>query len=333
MYANRWKHEYKQYLMQYINSRDKSILYKGQKLSRHLIETKVSPEEVIKVHISSLKDLQEVAPYVQDSFDFLLKVMTGYGEAYRELLNLRYQQSELQSEIQVAANMQQTLLRSEWPTVESLDIGAISRPARQMNGDYYHFVQDENGSVSVAVADVIGKGIPAALCMSMIKYSMDSLPETRMTPRYVLENLNRIVEQNVDSSMFITMFYGIYDSAAHKFRYSSAGHEPGFYYHAESDQFEELKTKGLVLGVSKTLYEEYERNVLPGDMIVLLTDGLTECRIGNRFITREEVAGLIKKYIHLPSQDIVNNIYSELHDSGSYKLTDDFTLIILRRRV
>lgn len=78
----------------------------------------------------------------------------------------------------------------------------------------------------MAIADIIGKGVPAALCMSMIKYAMDSLPsEQQLKPSLLLENLNRVVEQNVGDSMFITMMYGYYNRTTADFHYSGAGHE------------------------------------------------------------------------------------------------------------
>src|SRR5699024_5073946 len=81
-------------------------------------------------------------------------------------------------------------------------------PLHQMNGDYYHFITGNDGSMGVAIADVIGKGVPAALSMSMIKYAMDSFDEEIMSPSAILRNLNAVVERNVASNMFITMFYG-----------------------------------------------------------------------------------------------------------------------------
>ncbi|PJH69243.1 phosphoserine phosphatase, partial [Salmonella enterica subsp. enterica serovar Typhimurium] len=115
------------------------------------------------------------------------------------------------------------------------------------NGDYHHFVKGQDGSLGIAIADVIGKGIPAALCMSMIKYSMDSYPETWMNPKTILENLNRVVAANIDPSMFITMLYAQYLPDENKLLYASAGHEPGYYYNAKMDEFEEIQAKGLVL--------------------------------------------------------------------------------------
>ncbi|TLS34911.1 PP2C family protein-serine/threonine phosphatase [Pseudalkalibacillus caeni] len=326
---------YKSILSKYLDDQSEQTLYKGQQFSRKMIEQKISPEEAVSLHVSAMESLYPDMPQeFKNSYAFLLEMMIGYGFAYREHQSLRSRQQQLETEIEIAANMQQTLLMGEMPTVESLDIGAVSKPAKKMNGDYYHFVQDENDCVSVAIADVIGKGIPAALCMSMIKYAMDSAPEQRMQPSAMLGNLNRVVEQNVDPNMFITMFYGLYDSFNHRFYYSGAGHEPGFFYNAENDDFGELYTKGLVLGVSKKPnYREYSKDLQKGDMIVLLSDGVTECRSSKGFIERDEIVAMIRSNLHLSAQEIVNTVYRELEKMQEFELRDDFTLLILRRKV
>ncbi|KAB7704811.1 SpoIIE family protein phosphatase [Bacillus aerolatus] len=325
--------KYKEILESYMEDQNEQALYLSQKFSRKSIEYKISPEEIISIHKTALMELEaERSDSVMPSFDILLEVMMGYGLAYREHQSLRTIQQELKSEIEVAANMQQTLLGTQIPDVDCLDIGAISVPARQMSGDYYHFVQDEQGAVSVAIADIIGKGIPAALCMSMIKYSMDSLPEGRHEPYQVLESLNRVVEQNVDPTMFITMFYGMYNTINHTFYYSSAGHEPGFFYNHETKEFEELYAKGLLLGVDKkTKYRQFEKRVDVGDVILLMSDGVTECRTEEGFIEVDTLIGYIEKYIHLEAQEIANKVYKELEYLQDFQLRDDFTLIILKR--
>ena len=322
-------------LAKYIRENDEQSLYRAQKLSRNLIEDGVSPEEVVDLHVKSLFSIfSNLDEEMKRSFKFLLEVMMDYGIAYREHQSLKDKQRELKMEIELAATMQQRLLSEEVPNVEALDIGAISKPTSQLNGDYYHFVTDEKERVSVAVADVIGKGIPAMLCMSMIRYAMDSLPERAMNPGAVLENLNRVVERNIDDSMFITMFYGLYDPKNACFFYASAGHERGFIYRKQSNEFQELVTKGLVLGVkNNTKYNDYILNLDVGDMIILLTDGVTECRVNDRFIRREEITALIRKYAHLSSQEIVNEVYRELEKLQNFVLKDDMTLIVMRRRV
>ncbi|OIK10882.1 PP2C family protein-serine/threonine phosphatase [Bacillus sp. MUM 13] len=327
--------KYREALSTYLQDQTEQALYQGQKISRKTIESKISPEEIISLHKSILLEICPDTPEkVLNSMDFLLEVMMGYGIAYREHQSLRHQQQELKSEIEIAANVQHTLLETSIPVIDGLEIGAISVPARQMSGDYYHFVQDENECIGVAIADVIGKGIPAALCMSMIKYAMDSLPEHRHAPSSVLESLNRVVEHNVDPSMFITMFYGLYNPRKHVFSYAAAGHEPGFYYNAETKEFSDLTAKGLLLGVEKkTSYRQYEKNVEPGDLIVLLSDGVTECRTSEGFIERETLVEYIQKNIHLKAQDIVNNIYRQLERMQNFQLRDDFTLIVMKREV
>lgn len=211
-------------------------------------------------------------------------MMMGYSITYRETQSLRHIQQELQTEIEIAANVQNTLLETKIPEIKQLEIGTISIPAKHMNGDYYHFMQDDKGCIGVAIADVIGKGIPAALCMAMIKYAMDSITNENHLPKSVLQALNNVVEQNVEAGMFITMYYGLYDPAINVFSYSSAGHEPGMFYSVKNDRFEELFAKGLMLGVNKnSSYRQYEQHVEIGDMIILMSDGVTECRVGRLY--------------------------------------------------
>lgn len=325
---------YRGILSSYLKESTEAALYQGQKLSRKAIEDQISPEEIINVHCSALKNLfPDLPQQVLSSFDFLLEVMMDYGLAYQEHQSLRDQQLEIRSEIEIAASVQDNLLETQIPQIDELDIGAISIPAKQMNGDYYRFVQDQQ-LISIAIADVIGKGIPAALCMSMIKYAMDSLPESRKHPQQVLENLNRVVENNVDSSMFITMLYGIYDPLQHTFTYASAGHEPAIFYHSSTNSFSDLLAKGLVLGVDpNATYQQFKKQVEPGDMIVLLSDGVTESRTEEGFIERSVITDLIHQYQQLPAQEMVEKIYGDLERIQNFEIRDDFTLLILKRKV
>ncbi|MEH7416866.1 PP2C family protein-serine/threonine phosphatase [Neobacillus drentensis] len=323
---------YREILRRYIEESSETALYQGQMFSRKSIKQQIPPEEIISIHCKVLKELfPDMGDEILASFDFLIEFMMNYGLAYQEHLSLRDKQFEIKSEIEIAASIQENLLETPIPKLEEVDIGAISIPAKKMNGDFYRFVEDGE-CISIAVADVIGKGIPAALCMSMIKYAMDSLPTSRNTPNEVLTNLNRVVENNVDSSMFITMFYGIYDSNMHSFTYAAAGHEQGFYYDASSHSFEDLETRGMVLGVEQNItYEQYEKKVNRGDMIVLLSDGVTESRTENGFIERSVITDLIQSFMHLSAQEMVENIYRHIERLQNYELRDDFTLIIIKR--
>lgn len=326
---------YKDLLKAYIETRDEQSLYGVEQVSKSFISNNILPEEIINLHIQALAELYpNLSVEFQHSMDFLLEAMISYGLAHQEFQALREEQMTMKSEIAVAANMQETLLHTTKPYIDGIDIGVISVPAHQLNGDYHHFIKGRDGSIGITIADVIGKGVPAAMCMSMIKYSMESYPEESMDPKSILKNLNRVVERNVDSSMFITMFNAHYFPEENTLRYASAGAEPGFFYNAETDTFEEITAKGLLLGVlPDTEYKQYEKKIHKGDMVVLLTDGVTESKDGERFIETGEVLDVIRKYSHLPAQEMVNHVYKHFERMQDFQLRDDFTLLILQKDV
>lgn len=325
---------YKEILSAYLRDQSEEVLYRGQEFSRKLLAEKISPDEIISVHKSMLQDLSpEIADDILHSLDFLLEVMIGYGIAYRGHQSLIDRQQELQTEIDIAARVQQTILETKIPNLPEVEIGVVSVPAKKMSGDYFHFLQDEH-SFGVAIADVIGKGIPAAMCMSMIKYAMDSVSDTSKDPVYILSNLNRVVEQNIDASMFITMFYGMYDLDNHLFTYSSAGHEPPLYYDSNAGEFVEIEARGIVLGVDpKAKYVQYEKQIQKNDMVVLYSDGVTECRTEEGFIEIDLITQMIQESIEEHPQQIAETVFKKLEKLQHFSLRDDFTLIILKRSV
>lgn len=324
---------YKDLLKDYIETQDENALYRAELVSKSFIKRNILPEEIINLHNQALMELYpKQYEELKHSMGFLLETMISYGLAHQEIQTLREEQLKLKSEISVAASMQETLLSTSKPNISGLDIGAISVPAEQMNGDYHHFVKDKAGTLGVAIADVIGKGVPAALCMSMIKYAMESFPGQSMSPKSILGSLNRVVEKNVDPGIFITMFYGQYLPTTGKFQYASAGHEPGYHYDAKNDTFSEIKTKGLVLGVlPDSIYDDYECQLSTGDMIVLLTDGVSECRTDGEFIEIHEVLQVIKEHAHLTTQELVNQVFKHFERLQNFYLRDDFTLIVIRK--
>src|SRR5690625_5387643 len=132
-------------------------------MSVSFVNRNIYPEEIVRLHMNSIDTLYkgEFKEY-KLSLQFLLESLIAYREAHEEYNDLKAESHELKAEMEVAANMQKTLLATEIPDIEGLDIGAISVPFKQLNGDYYHFIKAENGALGVAIADVIGKGVPAA---------------------------------------------------------------------------------------------------------------------------------------------------------------------------
>lgn len=327
------ENQYKEILNQYMQRQSEQNLYVGQNFSRQLISENISPEEVISVHKAAMQEIYKDLPeVVWHSFDFLIEMMVNYGLALQERQSLLQRQEEIRVEMDLAANVQETLLKTKLPSLAGLDIGLLSIPVRKMNGDYIYFINDAEGHAGIAVADVIGKGLPAALCMSMVKFGMDSLNNSPANPSEVLGVINRVVEKSIDDSMFVSMFYGRYDAARGQMTYGSAGHEPAILYRAKTNEFSELYAKGLLLGVSPlAAYEEHTVQLEENDMVIMMTDGVTEGRTEQGFIEREVIFEMIEEKKGEPAQVIVQYVYDALERMQNAELSDDFTLVIYKK--
>ena len=325
--------QYTKILADYIEEQTERNLYIGQNFIRQLLQKNIAPEEVINIHKSAVEEIIEEFPVeLRYAYDFLIEVMVHYGLALSEHKSLLQQQEEMQLELQVATNIQNMILKSHVPKIDGVDVGMISVPARKMSGDYVHFVDDGDQYVGIAVADVVGKGIPAALCMSMVKYGMDSLEHTENEPSRALEVINRIVEKSVDDNMFVSMFYGRYDVQTSIFTYGSAGHEPAIYYNAAASTYEELDAKGLLLGILPDgNYQQHEVHLHTDDLVIMMTDGVTEIRTNLELDAMEKITSIVTAHRTKRAQVIVDEVFKELEKIQNFELSDDFTLVILKK--
>ncbi len=329
------KQQYLQLLLDYVQANDDAILSSCQTFSTEAIEDNVSPEEIVQLHVNIMEQEQEqelTKEQIIRSFDVLLEVMIGYGFTYRDYKKLLNKIKIHDKEMEVASSLQQTMLKPQIPQFDSIQIGAISVPAQKVSGDYFNLIDHNDGTMSFAVADVIGKGIPAALAMSMIKFGMDSYGHSQL-PSDGLKRLNRVVEKNVNQNMFVTMFYGLYEEINNMLYYSSAGHEPGYIYRSQTGEFKEMSERGIVLGVNKhTRYKQSEIKIELQDMIIVFTDGVTELRNQqNEFIKTTDLLSMIDEYKQLHPQDIVQILYEELVKLQNPNKRDDLTILIVKR--
>lgn len=326
--------QYKKILSDYIEDQSERNLYLGQNFVKQLIQKNVTPEEVANIHKLAIVEIfPTLSKDLRDAHDFLIEVMVHYGLAIREHQMLVQQQEEHQIEMNLAARIQSTILQTSIPLIDEVDIGMLSIPVRNINGDYVHFLHDKGNYVSIAVTDVVGKGVPAALCMSMIKYSLETLGYAKNNPSYVLEVINRIVEKSIDDSMFVSMLYGRYDIEGSLFTYGSAGHEPALYFDSQREEFVELEAHGLLLGVlPEVKYPQFTISLQKNDFIVMMTDGVTEFRTKLDLDSREIITSIIFSVRHLSSQEICEHVYKELEKLQDFKISDDFTIVVLKNK-
>lgn len=327
------KIQYQKILSDYLTNQTERNLYIGQNFIRQLIQKKVAPEEVINIHKYAIEHIYPDLPAdISHSYDFLIEIMVHFGLTLKEHQSLLEQQEELRVEMNVATKIQEMILHTTIPKVNEIDIGMVSIPIRKMNGDYVHFLSDDEFYVSVGVTDVVGKGVPAALCMSMVKYGLDTLEYATKDPSYILEVLNRIIEKSVDDSMFVSMFYATYDINGNVFTYGSAGHEPAIYYCAREQTFYDLESKGLLLGVMPEVkYPQHELSLEENDFILMITDGVTDFRKQGKLEPRDVIKKIALKYSNLSAQEMCEKMYSYLKALPDFDLEDDFTVVIFKK--
>lgn len=309
-----------------------ALLKKCEAFTDGVIKRDILPEHIVEIHKDYITLLDLEQNQILESLVVLEEIVKGFGYSYRDYQQMVDRLQYHDKEMDLASRLQQTMLKTDIPQFDSIQIGVISVAAQKVSGDYFNLIDHKDGTMSFAVADVIGKGIPAALAMSMIKFGMDSYGHSQL-PSDGLKRLNRVVEKNVNQNMFVTMFYGLYEEMNHLLYCSSAGHEPGYIYRAETQIFEEIDVRGRVLGVSQqTRYQQQEIPIFLDDLVIIFTDGVTEVRNEEgEFINKDQLLDMIHKYKHMHPQDIVQLLYEAILKIQNPKKRDDLTILIIKR--
>lgn len=186
------------------------------------------------------------------------------------------ERSRFESELEVARRIQARLLPSRPPEVPGLEIAGQSESAREVGGDYYDHIPVGDRRALLVIADVSGKGVPAALLMSAFRASLMSQDSHEGDPARLAARLNEFLHRSVDPGKFVTAFVGFLDGATGRLVYANAGHNPPVLLRANGD-VEWLAAGGLILGIlPEAPFESGSVDLRPGDLIVLYTDGVTE---------------------------------------------------------
>lgn len=248
-------------------------------------------------------------------------------------------QEQLQKEMQVAKEIQQTLLPTEFPKMESYEIGAFYEAAKEVGGDYFDFVEVDNESLGIVVADVSGKGVPGSLVMTMIRTSLRTESRGIKSASEVLSKVNNFVVNDMKKGMFVTAFYVIIDSKRRRLNYASAGHNPMILYRASTRKTYFLNPRGFPIGISLAEADLFAKSIesdtiqlKEDDILLLYTDGITEAMNRQRKMYGEErLLKTIREYGHLPVQPFVEKIRNEVHSfTEGFPQNDDITLVVIK---
>ncbi len=210
-------------------------------------------------------------------FGFLtLGALLFIGSEAVEFVKIRLEREIFSRELALASKIQKNFLPHELPPIPGLEVAAVSFPAREVGGDLYDILPLDNGRWGLCVGDVSGKGIPAALFMA--KILSEFRREAPLGPRTALERLNLKITDESTAGVFLTLLYVVVEPATKRFIFSNGGHEPMFLYEKAHDTVRTLSTrKGIPLGVlQQTPFDEEERIGKPGDVLLLISDGVKE---------------------------------------------------------
>jgi len=242
----------------------------------------------------------------------------------------------LEMELDVARKIQQSLLPRQIPSVTGVEIGTFSQPAKQVGGDYHDLIELPSGGLGVAVGDVSGKGMAAALLMANVQASLRRYSESAYSPKEIIYRINNSlcpICEHIDEHRFITLFYGILDPESRTLIYSSAGHNYPLVFRESGRTYKRLESTGLPCGIIEdTLYDEVQIELGSGDIALFYTDGITEAMNSDEEIFGEEnLMDIVLESLPLDSASLVSNVHKGLTEFvGDAPQYDDLTLMVLR---
>jgi sigma-B regulation protein RsbU (phosphoserine phosphatase) len=295
-----------------------------------------------------------VAPIVTNDevigvFDLESDQLNAYTEDDREVLMMLASQvaiiiekamlheqlvekKRLEAQLEVARQVQLSLLPPRDPRLEGFDISAYNFSTEEVSGDYYDFVSLYEDHLGVVIADVSGKGVPAALLMAFLRASLRSAIHIGYAPNVSMSKVNYLLWESIETNQFVTAFYGALDATNKTLAYANAGHNPPILMDRDGNaRF--IERGGLPLGMFKDArYYEYYLPVESGQTLVLYTDGVTEAENehGEEY-GRARLEKAVREGRHLTARKMIDFIHADMLEwTAGRGATDDVTFVIIK---
>lgn len=256
----------------------------------------------------------------------------------------------LDRELEIGAEIQLRLLPRQCPKIQGVELAARCKTANRVGGDYYDFIpasydkmrtrkdgSSESGRWSLAIGDVMGKGVPAGLIMTMTRGMLRAEVLNGHSPARILQHLNQVMYADLENSnRFVTLFYSEYDPQTRILSYSNAAHNPPLLWQAATQSIKRLDTLGMLIGLdADTRYQDAQIHLQPGDTLIYYTDGFTDAanQNGDRF-DEENLTQAFQwacQHCHTP-QEILEYLFDRVQTftGNSDRNADDMTLIVMR---
>jgi serine phosphatase RsbU (regulator of sigma subunit) len=269
----------------------------------------------------------------------ILSVVVGIAlrtyDSMRHQIEQQYQalreKESMERELAIAREVQRELLPRACPVMPGLMLSGACRPAIGVGGDYYDYLQFSDDRLGIVIADVAGKGIPAALLMAGLQASVRSLAGPAVEPGEVNRRLNGMLYRSTSTSRYATLFFAIYDARRRLLQYSNAGHFPPL--HIKAGSVERLTADGIPLGLmEEALYGQGQRELETGDLLAMYTDGIVEAPSpeGVEF-GEDRLVEVLRRHANTSLDSMVLVVMDELsrwtHGAAAH---DDATLVLVR---
>ena len=259
------------------------------------------------------------------------------AENFNKMVDVLRERSRIQQSLNMAMEVQQNLLPKSLPRMRGIDMAGTCFYCDETGGDYFDIYVPDLSSpdrFSVVVGDVSDHGVPSALVMTTARALLRMRSSMSGSAAQVISDVNRQLSRDVeDSGQFMTLFYGELDRASLQLRWVNAGHDPAFLFDTHTGQFQELKGKGMALGVfDDSVYVQSERGLFPGQSLIIGTDGIWEMhnREGEMF-GKDRLKDIIRNHAESSAAEIVQNIMSDLEQFHyPLKKEDDVTLVVIK---
>lgn len=245
------------------------------------------------------------------------------------------EKQRLEKDLEIAQNIQKNLLPTKIPATRKIDISTFNQSAKQIGGDYYDVVQIANDKILIAIADVSGKGIQAALLMANLQAFLKSIIKQNLPICQASNLINDLVSENTTNGSFITFFWGIIDESKNEISYVNMGHNPPLI--VNKNGIKKLTTGGMILGVMKTIipYKSETIKLEKDDFLILFTDGVTEAmNSSNEEYSDERLERTVtQNYLLNDSKKMLDKILDDVSEftQGAIQ-SDDLTLMVVKVR-
>lgn len=268
--------------------------------------------------------------------ELAVHVMSVTSTRLRTFMEEELKRQRLEEELKIGRQMQFNLLPEECPTIDGWDLAATYRPAREVGGDLYDFIIQDDGASQFhfVIADVTGKGVPAALFMASARTAFRAESQNSRSPGNILSRTNQLLFRDVKSPLFLSAFFAIFDTESGQVSFANGGHEPPFWYQYESDSLVRVPGAGMLLGAFEGIrYEDQQIELGSGDFLVFFTDGVTEARnkVG-AFYGEEMLGNVIDSFVGGSAFNLLHLILQDIAlFAGDTAAADDLTLIVIKK--